>query len=146
MFCSNQPAAAPWGKVRASHERYGRRCFNTHLPWQLVPKKSAAAAAAGDDASTSARYIYGKGVRVSQLSHKLPPNIPVSIYQPLGGFVFIFSIIWCFPTTLMTLWSIFGYIGGFSDQNKCCFHPKMTYRNWSINNQNLPYLMVDGTP
>ena len=29
--------------VRANHARFGRRCFNTHLPWSLMPRGGGAA-------------------------------------------------------------------------------------------------------
>ena len=34
------------------------------------------------------------------------------------------SIIWCFATKAMTLWSQSGYIGGFCDLKKSCFYPR----------------------
>lgn len=67
--------------VRKHHETFGRRCFNTHLPWELMPGGSAAGRGDGaDDAAeedaggvAGPRYVYlardGRDAAVSFYHH-----------------------------------------------------------------------------
>ena len=51
----------------------------------------------------------------------------MSIYQLLGGFVFFFSIIWCFcdQSDDDIVEAIWVYWREFANQNKWCFHPQV---------------------